>query len=108
MHVQVYPIYQGDVFNMEYYMIIKGDIGWIGYSKSTVQNDVVQFFSPLGEGNMTGTGIYPIEELIKITEEDYISISTPQMAWILDDEETQQLEYEQQLQKVMNKYNIII
>lgn len=93
---------------MEYYMIIKGDIGWIGYSITPVQDGVVQFFSPLGEGNMTGTGNYPLEELIKITEEEYKDISIPQIAWIMDDEDTQQFEYEMQLKKVMNKYNLSI
>lgn len=90
---------------MEYFMIKNGDTGWIGYSIKPVINGMVDFVSPLGCGNMTGTGEYPIEDLIRITEEEYINISTPQVAWILEDMDTQK-DYEIQLQKVMKKYNL--
>lgn len=89
---------------LEYYMIKEGEVGWIGYIKEPVSNGMVQLYSPLGVGNMTSTGEYPIEELIKITKEDYTNISIPQMAWILDDEVAAQEVYELQVKKVMKKY----
>lgn len=99
--------YSTDNF-IEYYMIKEGEIGWIGYTTTPVTNGVVQLYSPLGVGNMTGTGEYPVEELIKITKEEYTNISIPQMAWILDDKDIEQQEYELQLMKVMKKYNLSI
>lgn len=91
---------------IEYYMITKGEIGWIGYNTTPITNGMVQLYSPLGVGNMTGTGEYPIEELIKISKEEYTNISIPQMAWILDDEYAAQEVYELQVMKVMKKYHL--
>jgi hypothetical protein len=92
--------------NQRYYMLSKGEVGWIGISQDGPVNGRVSIVSPLGHGNMTSTGEYDLSELVEITKEEYMSIATPQQAWIFDDEDGKQEEYEEKLDVVLKRYGL--
>lgn len=87
-------------------MINKDDmVGWVGESEKGPVKGMVELISPLGHGNMTGTGEYKVSELVQISEREYVDISMPQVAWIIDDEDVQ-AEYELQKSIVMERYGL--
>lgn len=91
---------------MRYFMIkVEGMEGWIGYSYEGPVNGIVDFISPLGSDNMTGTDKYSINDLVEITEEEYKTISEPQISWIIEDKNTE-AEYGKQLEIVMKRYGL--
>lgn len=80
-------------------------VGWVGESEKGPVKGIVQLVSPLGEGNMTGTGEYKVSDLIEITVREFVDVSMPQVAWILDDEDVQD-EYELQKSIVLERYGV--
>lgn len=90
---------------MVYYMIIEeGSEGWIGYSLGTVDGKI-NLMSPLGSGNMTGTGLYEKSHLVEITESEYLFICEPLIKYIIEDLDFEQ-EYLTNQSLIMNKYGI--